>query len=94
MATTTWMFAPAALAPPHYRALAYAGALALTVFMAVIRIMAGGHFPSDTIFAGVLTFLIVWLAYAMIYRWRTRLDDKRIESGLERISIVRWLSAR
>jgi membrane-associated phospholipid phosphatase len=62
--------------------------------MAAIRIMAGGHFPSDIIFAGVFTFLIVWLAYAVIYRWRTRLDDKQIESGLERISIVRWLTAR
>jgi lipid A 4'-phosphatase len=94
VSTTAWTFAPAALAPPQYRALAYGAALALTVLMAAIRIMAGGHFPSDTIFAGVFTFLIVWLAYALIYRWRTRLDDKQIESGLERISIVRWLTAR
>ena len=94
VSTTAWTFAPAALAPPQYRALAYGAALALTVLMAAIRIMAGGHFPSDTIFAGVFTFLIVWLAYAVIYRWRTRLDDKQIESGLERISIVRWLTAR
>jgi lipid A 4'-phosphatase len=94
VATAAWAFAPAALAPLPYRAVAYGAALALTVFMAVIRIMAGGHFPSDTIFAGVFTFLIVWLAYALIYRWRTRLDDKQIETGLERISIVRWLSRR
>ena len=94
VSTTAWTFAPAALAPPQYRALAYGAALALTVLMAAIRIMAGGHFPSDIIFAGVFTFLIVWLAYAVIYRWRTRLDDKQIESGLERISIVRWLTAR
>jgi membrane-associated PAP2 superfamily phosphatase len=94
VSTTAWTFAPAALAPPQYRALAYGAALALTVLMAAIRIMAGGHFPSDTIFAGVFTVLIVWLAYAVIYRWRTRLDDKQIESGLERISIVRWLTAR
>jgi len=94
VSTTAWTFAPAALAPPQYRALAYGAALALTVLMAAIRIMAGGHFPSDTIFAGVFTFLIVWLAYALIYRWRTRLDDKQIESSLERISIVRWLTAR
>jgi membrane-associated PAP2 superfamily phosphatase len=94
VSTTAWTFAPAALAPPQNRAHAYGAALALTVLMAAIRIMAGGHFPSDTIFAGVFTFLIVWLAYAVIYRWRTRLDDKQIESGLERISIVRWLTAR
>jgi membrane-associated PAP2 superfamily phosphatase len=94
VATAAWTFAPAALAPLPYRAVAYGAAVALTVFMAVIRVMAGGHFPSDTIFAGVFTFLIVWLAYALIYRWRTRLDDKQIETGLERISIVRWLSRR
>jgi len=94
VSTTAWTFAPAALAPPQYRALAYGAALALTVLMAAIRIMAGGHFPSDTIFAGVFTFLIVWLAYALIYRWRTRLDDRQIERWLERISIVRWLTAR
>jgi membrane-associated PAP2 superfamily phosphatase len=94
VATTAWTFAPAALVPPPYRALAYGAALALTAFMAVIRIMAGAHFPSDTIFAGIFTFLIVWLAYALIYRWRTRLDDKTIERALERISIVRWLTAR
>jgi len=94
VSTTAWAFAPAALAPPQYRAFAYGAALALTVLMAAIRIMAGGHFPSDTIFAGVFTFLIVWLAYALIFRWRTRLDDQKFERGLERISIVRWLTAR
>ena len=94
VATAAWAFAPAALAPPQYRAVAYGAALALTAFMAVIRVMAGAHSPSDTIFAGVFTFLIIWLAYALIYRWRTRLDDRRIEDGLARISIVRWLTAR
>jgi lipid A 4'-phosphatase len=94
VATTAWTFAPAALVPLPYRALAYGAALALTVFMAAIRIMAGGHFVSDTIFAGLFTFLIVWLAYGLIYRWRTRLEDKQVESALDRISIVRWLTAR
>src|SRR5215831_20950614 len=49
-------------------------ALALGSAMAVVRMMAGAHFPSDTIFAGVFTFLIIWIAYAVIFRWpRTRL---------------------
>jgi len=94
VATVAWTVAPAALVPLPYRALAYGAALALTVFMAAIRIMAGGHFVSDTIFAGVFTFLTVWLGYALIYRWRTRLDDKQVERALERVSIVRWLSRR
>src|SRR5215469_1626959 len=77
VATVAWTFAPAALVPGPWQPLAFAGALALTAFMAAIRMMAGAHFPSDTIFAGVFTFLLIWLAYALIYRWpATRLDDK------------------
>lgn len=90
VATTAWTLAPAALLPPQWRALGYGAAIALSVFMAVIRMMAGGHFPSDTIFAGVFTFLVIWLVYALIYRWRTRLDDKAIDTALERASIFRW----
>jgi membrane-associated phospholipid phosphatase len=57
--------------------------------MGVIRIMAGGHFPSDAIFAGVFTYLLIWLAYALIYRWpATRLDEKDLEARLERLSLV------
>ena len=80
-----WTIAPAALAPPQWRALAYGAALALGIGMAAFRVMAGAHFPSDVIFAGVLTFLLIWLAYALIYRWpRTRLSDEEIERALER----------
>jgi len=83
-----WMVAPAALAPPQWRALAYGAALTLGAAMAVFRMMAGGHFPSDTIFAGVFTFLIIWLCYALIYRWpRTRLSDAAVEHALERIAM-------
>jgi membrane-associated phospholipid phosphatase len=82
-----WTVAPAALAPPQWRALAYGAALALGTGMAVIRIMAGAHFPSDVIFAGVFTFLTIWLAYALIYRWpRTRLSDEAIDRALERFA--------
>jgi lipid A 4'-phosphatase len=80
-----WTIAPAALAPPQWRAVAYGAALALGTGMAVIRMMAGAHFPSDVIFAGVFTFLIIWLAYAIIYRW-TRLSDDEIDRALERFA--------
>jgi len=50
--------------------------------------MAGAHFPSDTIFAGVFTFLLIWLAYALIYRWpATRLDDKVLDERFARFSL-------
>ena len=104
MAGAFWTVAPAALAPPHWRALAYGAALALGMAMGAIRVMAGAHFPSDVIFAGVFTFLIVWIAYALIYRWpRTRFSDEDVERALERMAmpgydliagLVRWKSKR
>jgi len=83
-----WTVAPAALAPPQWRALAYGAALALGVGMATLRVLAGGHFVSDVVFAGVFTFLVIWLVYALIYRWpRTRLSDENVERALERIAL-------
>lgn len=83
-----WTIAPAALAPPQWRALAYGAALALGTGMATIRMMAGAHFPSDVIFAGVFTFLIIWVAYALIYRWpRTRLSDDEVERAVEWLAL-------
>lgn len=88
VAGAAWTIAPAALAPPHWRTLAYAAALALTTGMGAIRVMAGAHFPSDVVFAGIFTFLIVWVAYAIIYRWsRTRYSDEDVEQALERVAM-------
>ncbi|MBI3702630.1 MAG: phosphatase PAP2 family protein [Rhizobiales bacterium] len=84
VAGAAWTIAPAALAPPAWRALAYGGALALGLGMAALRVMAGGHFLTDVVFAGIFTFLIVWIAHGLIYRWRyTRLTDANIEWALE-----------
>ena len=83
-----WTIAPAALAPPQWRPLAYGAALALGAGMAAIRVMAGAHFPSDVIFAGVFTFLIVWIVYALIYRWpRTRFSDEDVDRAIERVAL-------
>jgi len=83
-----WTIAPAALAPPQWRAIAYGAAIALGTGMAAIRVMAGAHFPSDVIFAGIFTFLVVWTVYALLY-WlpRTRLSDDDIEHALERVAL-------
>ncbi|HKA75592.1 MAG TPA: phosphatase PAP2 family protein [Pseudolabrys sp.] len=83
-----WTIAPAALAPPQWRAIAYGAALTLGTGMALIRMMAGAHFPSDVVFAGVFTFLVIWIAYALIYRWpRTRFSDDDVERLLECIAL-------
>lgn len=83
-----WTLAPATLAPPQWRVLAYSAALALGTVMAVLRMMAGGHFPSDTIFAGVFTFLVIWLVHALIYRWpRTRLTEESVDRSITRLAM-------
>ena len=83
-----WTLAPAALAPPQWRALAYGTALALGAAMAALRVVQGGHFVSDTVFAGVFTFLIIWIVHGLIYLWpRTRLTDEAIERAIERIAM-------
>ncbi len=80
-----WTIAPAALMPPQWRALAYGAALALGTGMAVLRIIAGAHFFTDAVFAGVFTFLIIWIVHGLIYRWPgTRLSDEAIERAIER----------
>ena len=83
-----WTIAPAALAPPQWRAIAYGMALAVGTGMAAIRVMAGAHFPSDVIFAGLFTYFIIWTIFAVIYRWApTRLSDDDIDWAIGRVTL-------
>jgi membrane-associated PAP2 superfamily phosphatase len=83
-----WTIAPAILTPPPLRAAAVGAALTLGTGMAIMRVMAGAHFVSDVIFAGVFTFLIIWLMHGLIYRWpRTRLTDENTERAIERAAM-------
>lgn len=82
-----WTIAPAALTPLQWRPLAYCAAITFGSIISLARIVVAGHFLSDAIFAGVFTFLVVWILYAVIYRWKpTKLDDSTIENALERCS--------
>lgn len=95
VAGAVWTIAPAVLAPPAWRALAVGAALTLGAGMALLRMMAGAHFASDVIFAGVFTFLIVWLMHGLIYRWpRTRLTDEKVERDIERLAGARYRSKK
>jgi lipid A 4'-phosphatase len=86
-ATAFWTFAPAALTPPAWRPLAYTAATLLGVITSVLRMAFGGHFFTDVAAAGLVTFLVVWLAHGYIYRWRpTRLSDARIDAALTRLA--------
>ena len=84
-----WTISAAAVAPPTWRALAYAGAFAFTAATAAARLVLGAHFFTDVTFAAVFTFLLIWLLHGLIYRWgAARLSDERIERALERAG--RW----
>jgi membrane-associated phospholipid phosphatase len=68
--------------------LTYFAAFALGTGMATLRTMTGAHFPSDVIFSGVFTYLIIWVVYALIYRWpRTRLSDDHVDRWLSRLAL-------
>lgn len=81
-----WTLAPAALAPPQWRVAAYGGALAFGAAVGLLRIAGGGHFFTDVVFAGVLMFLLIWVAHGIVFRWpATRLSDEAIERPLARM---------
>jgi lipid A 4'-phosphatase len=85
-ATAFWTYAPAVLTPPAWRPLAYAAATLFGITTSVLRMAFGGHFFTDVAAAGLVSFLVIWLAYAWIYRWpSTRLSDAAIEAALARL---------
>jgi membrane-associated PAP2 superfamily phosphatase len=82
-ATAFWTYAPAALAPPAWRPLAYAAATLFGVTTSLLRMAFGGHFFTDVAAAGLVTFVVIWLAHGYIYRWpRTRLTDDAVDAAL------------
>ena len=86
-ATAFWTLAPAALAPPAWRPLAYAAATLFGVTTSLLRMAFGGHFFTDVAAAGLVTFLVVWLAHGYIYRWpSTRLTDSGVDAALTRLA--------
>ncbi|HKA79127.1 MAG TPA: phosphatase PAP2 family protein [Xanthobacteraceae bacterium] len=81
-----WTLAPAAVVPVQWRALAYGAALAFGAGVSVLRMAAGAHFFSDVAFAGVFTFLVIWLVHGSLYRWpRTRITDAAVEHAIARL---------
>jgi lipid A 4'-phosphatase len=82
-ATAFWTYAPASLAPPAWRPIAYTGATLFGLATGGLRVAFGGHFVSDVIVAGLATFMLIWFVHGLIYRWPgTRTTDERIEAAL------------
>jgi lipid A 4'-phosphatase len=87
-ATAFWTFAPAALTPPAWRPLAYVAAALFGVTTSALRMAFGGHFFTDVAAAGLVTFLVIWLAHGYLYRWpSTRLTDEDIDAALTRFAM-------
>ena len=86
-----WTLAPAALAPPSWRPLATGAAILFGIGISALRMAVGAHFFTDAVFAGVFTFLLVWLVHGLLYRWRrTSITDQDVERAIERMSIIAW----
>jgi lipid A 4'-phosphatase len=80
-----WTLAPAALAPPQWRLLAYGGAFVFGAAVGLLRIAGGGHFFTDVVFAGILMFLLIWIVHGLLFRWpATRLTDEALARPLAR----------
>jgi lipid A 4'-phosphatase len=76
------------LAPPAWRPLAYAGAVVFGLVTSGLRMAFGGHFFTDVSIAGLVTFVVIWFAYALIYRWpRTRFSDEAVDAALTRLNM-------
>jgi lipid A 4'-phosphatase len=90
-----WTLAPAALMPAPWRPAAYVAAVAFGAAIGIMRMLFGAHFLTDVVFAGVITFLITWLTYAVLYRWSgTRISDAAVEQALTRLARPRFLFPR
>ena len=80
-----WALAPAALAPPQWRPLAYGAALGFGAATGTLRIAFGGHFFSDVVFSGVFTFLIIWVIHGLLYRWPgAAISEAALEAAIGR----------
>jgi lipid A 4'-phosphatase len=82
--SAVWMTAPALMLPAPWRYVGLAAAAFYAATFAFIRLLAGGHFLSDVIFAGVFTGLIMWVVHGLLFRWGVaRPSERRIDAVLE-----------
>lgn len=72
-----WTVAPAMLAPPPWRYAALGAAALYSIAFAFIRLLAGGHFLSDVIFAAIFTGLVIWAVHGFLFRWLVTHTEER-----------------
>lgn len=77
------MLAPAALAAAPWRLAAIGAAMTFGTLMALLRVVFGGHFFTDVVFAGALSAMLVWTLHGWLYRWTPRRwSDEKVEQAL------------
>ena len=67
-ASSAWTLAPAALAPPHWRAAALAVAAGYAAATSALRVVFGAHFLSDVVLGALVSLIVVRLGW----RWYRR----------------------
>lgn len=67
VSSAAWMFAPAMLAPPQWRAAAFTAAAIFTAVISFVRMAAGGHFLTDVLFAILLTLIVILVMHGVIF---------------------------
>jgi membrane-associated PAP2 superfamily phosphatase len=84
--SAVWMAAPALLAPLPWRYATLGAAGLYGIVFALVRLLAGGHFLSDVIFAAIFTGLVMWSVHGFLFRWpATRLEESAVTGSLERL---------
>lgn len=61
-----WLLALAVVLPPRWRPVAVTVVILYGLSIGLNRIAMGGHFPTDILFAGVLTTLTIWILHRLI----------------------------
>jgi membrane-associated phospholipid phosphatase len=82
--SAVWLAAPALLVPVPWRYAALGGVAVYACAIAFMRLLFGGHFLSDVIFAAIFTGLVIWTVHGLLFRWRLRPSDQAIDVRFER----------
>jgi lipid A 4'-phosphatase len=82
--SAVWLSAPALLVPVPWRYAALGGVAVYASTIAFMRLLLGGHFLSDVIFAAIFTGLVIWAVHGLLLRWRIGPSDQAIDVWFER----------
>jgi len=57
---------------------------AVTALIALIRMVQGGHFLSDAVFAVLLVWLVAWFCHSLVFRWMPAVPHARLDRAAPR----------